>query len=128
MPGEQEQRYVLLPASEAAQVGNQASWQPTKSDIEGLEANLRHISDLQARGWKPAQHIDHPEQYYRQYLALLATGNKRKIFVNAFCDISSSPDWRSRLVLTVDGGSCYWHVTYDPATMKFSGLEINGRG
>jgi hypothetical protein len=62
MPGEQEQRYVLLPASEGAQVGNQASWQPTKSDIEGLEANLRHISDLQARGWKPAQHMYPSEQ------------------------------------------------------------------
>lgn len=124
---QQEQRSVLLPASEAAQIDCKISWQPTKVDIEALEANLPHVANLQARGWKPGQHIDHPERYFRQYVACVASG-KRKIFVNAFCNTPSSTDWHSRLLLTADGGSCFWHVTYDPVTKKFSGLEINGIG
>jgi hypothetical protein len=122
------QRSVLLPASEAAQVGSKSSWQPTTADIESLEANLSHISDLQARGWKPAQHIDHPEKYFRQYVAVVANDGKRKIFINAFCNAPPSPDWHTHLLLTADGGSCYWHATYDPVTKKYSGLEINGVG
>jgi hypothetical protein len=126
-PGQQGQRSVLLPGSEAAQLGRAGSWQPTQADLDGLEANLSHISDLKAKGWKPAKRIDHPERYFRQYLGLLNAG-KRMIFVNAFCNAQSSFDWRSRLLLVMDGGSCYWHVTYDPAAKKFSGLEINGYG
>jgi hypothetical protein len=92
-----------------------------------LEANLPHIADVPAKGWKPVQHVDHPEKYFRQYVACVAAG-KKKIFVNAFCETPPSPDWRSRLLFTADGGSCFWHVTYDLATKIFSGLEINGRG
>jgi hypothetical protein len=125
--GRQEPRFVLLPASEAVQIGSKNSWSPTTADIEGLEANLSHISKLPSRGWKPTQFVLHPDRYFRQYVAVVNAG-ERKIFINAMCDVSSTPDWRTRIILTADGGSCFWYVTYDPATKKFSGLEINGRG
>jgi hypothetical protein len=126
--GRHEPRFVLLPASEAVQIGSKNSWLPTTADIEGLEANLQHISELPAKGWKPAQFITHPEKYFRQYVAVIDDAGERKIFINAMCDVSSTPDWRTRIILTADGGSCFWHLTYYPALKKFSGLEINGRG
>jgi hypothetical protein len=125
--GQQEQRWVLLPASEAIQIGSKDSWQPTKADIEGLEANLPYMSELPARDWNPARVVLHPERYFRQYVAIIDAG-KRKIFVNAMCNVPSVPDWHVRFISTADGGSCFWHVTYDPATRKFSVLEINGLG
>jgi len=127
VPGQQELRSVLLPSSEAVQIGSKNSWLPTKADIKGLEANLPHITELPAKGWKPAQFVLRPEKYFRQYVAVVGDAGERKIFINAMCSVQSSPDWRTRLILTADGGSCFWHVTYDPATKKFSGLEINGR-
>jgi hypothetical protein len=27
-----------------------------------------------------------------------------------------------------DGGKCFWHATYDPATRSFNDLSVNGRG
>lgn len=125
--GQQVQKWALLPASEAAYLGSGVSWQPTKEDILALEKDLPRISDLHARGWKPAQRIDHPDQYFRQYVGVVVAG-KRKIFINAFCNALSSLDWHSHLLLTADGGSCFWHVTYDLATRRFASLEINGRG
>jgi hypothetical protein len=125
-PGQQEQRWVILPTTEAAHLGGKVNRQPTKEDIVGLEKDLPRISELAARGWKPVRRIDHPEQYFRQYLGVVVAG-KKKIFINAFCNAPSSPDWHSRLLLTADGGSCFWHVTYDLAARRFAGLEINGR-
>lgn len=118
---------MLLPASEVAGIGAKASWQPTKADIEGLEASLPYMSELPARGWNSAQFVIHTESYFRQYVAVVNAGMKT-ILVNAMCSVPPSPDWHTRFILTADGGSCFWHVTYDPATKRFSDLEINGPG
>jgi hypothetical protein len=99
-------------------------------DIESLERNLSQVSNLRATNWNSEIHINHPEEYFRQYVAVLSAG-KKLIFVNAFCEdiknSSPSPDWRNHLEIIADGGTCVWHALYDPFTGKFSGLEINGR-
>jgi len=137
-PGQQGQRFVLLPAHEAKAVSDRysrerserinGSWQPTKADLDGLEKSLPQISKLEIFGWDSRVHIDRPEQYFRQYVAVLVSG-KRKIFVNAFCGINGQPftDWRDRLVIVSDGDICFWQALYDPATQQFSNLRINAR-
>jgi len=136
MPGQQQLRSVLLPAHEAKSVSNRysrersekikGSWHPTKADLDGLEANLSQISDLEIFGWGSKIHIDHPDQYFRQYVAVLVDG-KRKVFVNAFCDEEPPSNWHDHLFLVADGATCYWQVLYDPLTQKFSNLRINAR-
>jgi hypothetical protein len=135
-PGQQEQRSVLLPAHEAKAVSNwyskdrsesfDGSWTPNKADIDGLESNLSQISNMKIFGWESRIRIDHPDQYYRQYVAVSVAGQKR-IFVNAFCDEKPPIDWRDRLVVVIDGATCYWQVLYNPATKQFSNLRINAR-
>jgi hypothetical protein len=72
------------------------------------------------------RHIDQPDQYFRQYLAVVVNG-KKTIFVNALCSIEAGEDWRKRLIVVSDGGKCYWNAVYDPITQTFSNLVINGR-
>jgi hypothetical protein len=134
--GQQEQRSVLLPEHEAKAVSDwysrdwpelfNGSWMPSKSDLDGLESNLSQISQLPILGWGTRIHIDHPDQYFRQYIAVKVAG-KERIFVSAFCDEKPPFDWREHLFVVIDGANCYWQALYDPATKQFSNLRINAR-
>jgi hypothetical protein len=126
--------FVLLPATEiATYAGRIASpkprmenWEPTVADIDDLEANLAQIPALSSKEPDVSPHIDDPNQYFRQYLAVVVNGRKT-IFVNALCNIQPGQDWRKRLIILSDGGKCFWNAIYDPATQKFSDLAVNGR-
>ncbi len=134
--GQQEQRFVLLPASEVSNLAKDypqygpdkidGSWLPSESQIGALEANVRHISDLRNGGAPNGEKIVHPEQYYRQYVAVVRAGQSL-IYVNALCRIGNASYWRDHLYRVMDGGSCAWQAWYDPATEKFLSLSINGR-
>ena len=130
--------FALLPETEATAYAKLfggdsktkvQSWEPTVGDIEGFEANLSQIPALIPNGEKPSRHIEDPNQYVRQYLAIVQDGNPR-IFVNALCSIDAgdSNKWRKHLELAADGGTCFWQAWYDPSTQKFSNLSINGVG
>ena len=91
----------------------------------GLEASLPLVPLLRAENWLPRYdlRIDHPEQYFRQYIPVINQG-KRLIYVNAFRD--EIPGWRQRLVVISDGGACCWQAYYDPAAHTFLLFRING--
>jgi hypothetical protein len=130
--------YALLPESEASNYAklfspspdsDMQSWEPTVSEIGALEANLVQVSSLRENVPAASRHIDNPEGYFRQYVAVIQHG-KKLIFVNALCQIPAddSNEWRRHIELAADGGSCYWHAWYDPASRQFSDLRINGVG
>lgn len=120
-------RFVLLPAKAAKWIAKGGTWQPTQMDIEGLEASLLQVSNLRAENWPGNSPIaiGHPEQYYRQYVAIIRKGRKL-VYINAFCDDIPVSYWRAQLVLINDGGTCCWQALYDPLKREFSGLRING--
>jgi hypothetical protein len=130
----QQIKYVVLPwrsvptipSRVMGDVERHGSWQPEQTDIDGLEKGLSHISGLNVMGWKSNIHIEHPEQYFRQYVGVSRKGN-RQIYINAFCDDPPPTDWRSHLLVVDDGATCYWQALYDPATKTFSNLTINAR-
>ncbi len=135
-PSQQEKRSVLLPSREVKAVSDRyssvrlekygGSWEPTKADLDGLDKSLSQVSKMKIFGWPARIHIEHPEQYFRQYVAVLVAGNKM-IFVNAFSDVQEFPHWRDRLVFVIDGDLGFWQVLYDPATNQFLNLRINPR-
>jgi hypothetical protein len=135
--GQQEQRSVLLSAHEVKAVSDRyadersekydGTWEPTKADLDGLESNLSQVSAMKIVGWDSKIHIEHPERYFRQYVAVKVSGQNR-IFINAFREPEPPPpDWRDRLWLVDDGALGYWQALYDPYTKKFSNLRINPR-
>jgi hypothetical protein len=78
-------------------------------------------------GWPASIRIEHPDRYFRQYVAVLVDGRK-EIFINALCDeVQPPPDWHTRLAIYSDGATCFWRAFYDPATGEFSELDINAR-
>ena len=140
--GQQAQRFVLLPASEAKAVAAEypksgpksitGVWEPTQADIDGLESNLHQISELSRKGKSPWMQIEHPESYFRQYVGVLQDGQKR-IYVNAFCGFNGgqppqTPYWKNHLYIIYDGGSCVWRAMYDLSSKTFLELSVNGRG
>lgn len=124
--GQQQDHFVVLPASAAREITSGQTWELTRADIDGLEASLSQIAALKLEGLPPSVHIEHPERYFRQYVALIRAG-KQKVYVNASCNLQGTSDWHRRLVVVSDGGMCYWQAIYDPKTLKFSSLRINSR-
>ena len=116
-------RYIVLPGSAAAKMVKGGSWQPTEADIDSLEASLPMVRSLKAENSGRGVRIDHPEQYFRQYVGVVQK-RKRLIYINAFCH--EVPYWRQSLVIVLDGGACYWQAFYDPITHAFLSLMING--
>lgn len=131
--GQQPEKSVILPSAEAKYLkffglpGKVTGhWNPKQPDIDALEINLGQIASLDSKSRGSSIHIEHPENYYRQYLGVVLD-NRRLIFVNAFCDLRGLDYWRQHLVIVSDGATCFWHALYDPASSKFTYLEINGR-
>jgi hypothetical protein len=92
-----------------------------------LEASLQQVAILKAENRPPDSniHIEHPERYFRQYAGVIRKSRKL-IYVNAFCSDTLISYWRQQFVMISDGGTCCWQAFYDPATMTFSALRING--
>jgi hypothetical protein len=129
------QRYVVLPPQSQASIspvlmwdqGSYASWVPSDAEIQNLEANLAQIAKLKIRFYESTPlRIEHPEEYYRQYVGVRHHGHCR-IYINAFRDDFLPSDWRNRFYVVIDGGLSCWHAFYDPDTKTFSDLTINPR-
>lgn len=120
-------KYVVLPAHVVnGIVVHSGTWEPTEDNIADLEAATPQIAVLPIEGWPSKLHIEHPEGYFRQYVPILR-GDRKLIYVSAFCDDPPPRYWRSKLVVAIDGATCYWQAFYDPFTKKYSNLRINAR-
>jgi hypothetical protein len=132
---QQEQRFVLLPPGESNSLAEEfprkgpdridGSWQPKIAQIKALEANLSHVSDLTSNYEPNGETVEHPDRFFRQYVAVVR-GGQLLIYINALCDVHNRPEWRNHLVPVFTGGNCFWQAWYDPATGSFSELSVNG--
>lgn len=98
-------------------------WTPHTEDVARLEAALTPFLRLAVNGRSPDLWQRLPE-YTRQYVGII-TGEREAILVNAFCD-DLGIDWRTTPVAVLDGGDCFFQVTYDIASGAFSDLMVNG--
>ena len=111
---------TVLPLSEGphlAESGATGYWTPQAAGLKRLEADLPHSVS----------------SYYRQYLGIVQQG-KRLIYINGFSTdvapefIGGAYDWHRHAVFVDDGGTGFFHATYDPKTRKFTGPIYNGVG
>jgi hypothetical protein len=98
-------------------------WDPTPDDVATLEAALPAF--LQTAPQATDRIRQQLADYKRQYAGIIDSDGRNLILVNAFCDAGGT-DWQSEPVLVLDGGDCYFHVSYDTDTGTFSGLAVNG--
>ncbi len=67
--------FVVLQPEPSKRLAQNDDWQPTSADIESAEASLPQISALKAENWGSRNiRIDHPEQYFRQYIGVIRNG------------------------------------------------------
>jgi hypothetical protein len=133
----QREKSTLLPPSEAKDVTNQCSrpspsnfsgaWEPSKNELQEMEARFADIKKLRVEECCiVGDQIENPESYYMQYIGIIVDG-KKLIYINAYADSEPSYGWKEKAVRICDGGTA-WGVLYDPETMKFSKLAVNGIG
>lgn len=103
--------------------GDSVGWEPTPDDIAKLEAHLPGF--LQTAPNAAPDLSTRIASYVRQYAGVIDSDGRQTILVNAFCD-SGIADWTAEPVLVLDGGDCFFTVTYVVETGTFTGLMING--
>ena len=151
----QREKSALLPPDEAKKVAKQCSrsspsdftdtWEPTREQINLMEAKLAKISKLKAKACcMKGDRVENPNDWYLQYAALVWRG-KKIIYISA---VSTSPPthlwletidgqlvgderaddtWKTQAIIVCDGGTA-WGVVYELARGKFSDLAVNGVG
>jgi hypothetical protein len=78
-------------------------------------------------------------RYWRQYIVVINPQGEKETFINFFCnqpeDIIEDGDeirfvpsdrWKSRLVVVMDGGKCYFQIIINLNTKKWYDFMVNG--
>jgi hypothetical protein len=99
-------------------------WTPKVVQVQELESLLlKYLKSHPPIDDKPVGNLS---EYGRQYFGVTKKGRKL-IYLNAFCNPSRFDQWKKRIILVKDGGSCYFQVYFDPATKEFIHLHYNGQ-
>jgi hypothetical protein len=98
-------------------------WTPSAAQIDRLEQGLptflhENAPERSADLWQKVA------TYKRQYIGI-ALDDQQVIYVNAMCSMDDDR-WQREPVMVMDGGDCFFNVTYDLGTSRFSDLSING--
>jgi len=123
---------VIVPQDRAVSFfyGNKVKgyFTPLREDILKAESKVfDYIRDNtpQALGYPYAPDIDKKlANYKRQYVGVIFK-DKRKIWINFFCNYGND-SWKNSPLSVIGGGACYFNVLYDIDSGLFSGLSVNG--
>lgn len=100
---------------------NNHAWTPSEADVMALEEQLTgYLQD-----GHPAL-LQKLESYTRQYWGTITPDGSRAVYANFFCDAGRLDQWRTDLVMVLDGGDCYFQTLYDIEDNVFVWLAING--
>jgi hypothetical protein len=100
-------------------------WTPTFDDVIAIDARLR---DTLAASCDPqARRIARRLPAYRgQFVGIVKSG-RRLIAGNYLCSVYPDTMNLTRFwIVTSDGGECFFHFWYDPATGTFRDISVNG--
>jgi hypothetical protein len=103
----------------------EATWQPSWSDIDRLEAALP--SALKAFPKRPNIGGESPPGHWlRQYVGIIR-GGRRYIYGSFFVVFPGGEvDWRKEPYILCDGGPLFFGVDYDLAAGRFDQIAFNG--
>lgn len=64
--------------------------------------------------------------FKRQYVSVINDKGQKEIWINFFCDDWESENWKSDIMVVLDGGNCYFNLKVNLETKTYSDLSING--
>lgn len=116
---------VIIPETDARGFDPRADgyWTPAKEDIFALEAGLADFL-RQAAPERSPELWQKQTTYKRQYGGIIRDGH-RLVYTSFFCDAEGT-EWRTRVMFVLDGGDCYFQLTYDVDQKQYGDLIVNG--
>ncbi|RMI41942.1 hypothetical protein [Streptomyces triticirhizae] len=99
---------------------------PERADVERFEEALPPTQEFTGVPDEP-ETVQLDGTYVRQYTEL-AADTERRLIVQGICDPDGFPEWESRWVEVMDGGSCFWHASMDLESGEILGFTFNGMG
>ena len=96
-------------------VPNAETLHPLQSGLEAYVRGRAKIEHRTLRAWN---------SYTFQYQGRNEDGRKY-VLVNAMCITDDTWDLEKRVVVVLDGGSCFFNLKYDPNKQHYYGLTIN---
>jgi len=97
--------------------------------IEKLIAKkiLEINNEVKSKGVIKSDLIKNPEKYYKQFIPVINSKGEKEVWVNCFCSIEYSPNWKKNIVIVEDGG-CYFQLKINLTKNILYDLTINGVG
>lgn len=116
---------VIVPEQDAGAFDPRAEgyWTPAERDVRALEAGLAEFLRTAAAERSPDLWRKQGS-YKRQYAGLIRQGH-RLVYASFLCS-TSGDEWRRQAILVMDGGDCFFQLTYDVERGVFGDLLING--
>jgi len=125
---------ALLPKAQVKLLLQQCS-RPTPENVDGfwsvspqvaqnVDRDIEKVSLQSPNGVA----INRPRAYLRQYGGIVISG-KHFVYINAIRDDAFGQieiPWKTKEIRICNGGETSWGALYDPATVIFSKLTING--
>lgn len=109
---------VILPTDVKTMLSPTPTWQPSLKEVKECESALKnHL--IRNDSNEIAKSLD---TYRFQYIGY--GESKTRILMNAFCKQSFDqfPEWRTKWVAVLDGGTCFFDATCDTSTLEISDL------
>ena len=125
---------VVIPAPDISGVDRnywRGTWPVSDQDAEHADEGVEGY----VRTEDPAI-ADNLGDYYGQIFGVIDASGRKLIHFNFVCSAGIREldnlgggyrlDWKHDLVLVNDGGHCYFHLDFDPATGEYEGFQTNG--
>ena len=106
--------------------GKCSATQLTKSEIDQVDALVRECIDqyMKDRDRKDPYAVAR-KGYDLQLVAVRNEQGEIVVWVNALCR-RSHDDWRSRILVVMDGGNCYYQLKVNLTKKTFFDFGVNG--
>jgi hypothetical protein len=70
--------------------------------------------------------IKHPEKYYKQIIAVINSKSEKEAWISCSCSVDNKSNWKKDIILTMDGGSCYFQLKVNLSKNSISDFIVNG--
>jgi hypothetical protein len=98
-------------------------WVPEAQTLTELKAGVAPYAQGQAQA--QGRKLRNWSNYTFQYQGIEGKGRKF-ILVNALCHKDAGWNLEQRMIMVLDGGSCFFRLKFDPERRQYFDLTING--
>jgi len=86
-------------------------------------ADFNHSLDKDHKDWS----IDlNKGNYRKQLVAVINTNGEKEVWVNCFCKVWESNNWKTEILHVDDGGNCYFNFKINLTSKTFYSVSVNG--